>query len=381
MGILQKISFPGSTRKANRICLVISDLHIGEGYAKGELNVFDEFLYDQEFYEFMEYYSSGKFSAKPVELILNGDIFDLLRVKYNGEFSDKFTADAACSKFKKCCDGHPMVIDALKLFLKAKNHTITYILGNHDLEFAFKEVQELFKETVTGDKNGKNLIAFIDTEESYKLPGGIIIQHGHQYESANKVDYTKLILTTKKNERVLNAPWGNLFFVNILNELKSERPHADQVKPFSLYLLLSFIFDFRFAFKALFKSLFYFFKTAWSTSLGYRRNVSRMIQIFFSNFILFPQMHKIASKKLKANPNIKALIMGHCHDHKCLSVENKQMYINTGSWVRSINLNFDDFGVRLNFPYAFIEYFPEDTTDITLYEWIGNHKNHRAIMF
>ena len=69
-----------------RFKLVVSDFHLGKGryFRDGTQNILEDFIYDREFAEFLAYYRTGEFSDVDVELILNGDILNLLQIDYYG---------------------------------------------------------------------------------------------------------------------------------------------------------------------------------------------------------------------------------------------------------------------------------------------------------
>ena len=62
--------------------IVVSDFHLGKGryFEDGTQNILEDFIYDREFSEFIDYYRVGKFADAEVELILNGDILNLLQI-------------------------------------------------------------------------------------------------------------------------------------------------------------------------------------------------------------------------------------------------------------------------------------------------------------
>ena len=64
------------------IILVLSDLHLGKGkYLKiGQLNLLEDFLEDEKFYDFCDYYSRGDYEKEEVHLVLNGDILNLIQI-------------------------------------------------------------------------------------------------------------------------------------------------------------------------------------------------------------------------------------------------------------------------------------------------------------
>ncbi|MGB8222958.1 MAG: hypothetical protein WCF10_10225, partial [Polyangiales bacterium] len=61
--------------------LVLSDLHLGTGTRRGQLNPLEDFIHDDRFAELLSHYDQVVGPDGSIELILNGDIFDLLKVK------------------------------------------------------------------------------------------------------------------------------------------------------------------------------------------------------------------------------------------------------------------------------------------------------------
>ncbi len=77
------------------IRLVVSDLHLGTGVPDGQLNPLEDFFYDDRFAELLEHYDRRCGEHTQIELILNGDIFDLLKVQIAGEWPTEITAEVA----------------------------------------------------------------------------------------------------------------------------------------------------------------------------------------------------------------------------------------------------------------------------------------------
>ena len=100
--------------KFNKSILVISDIHLGAGYmVDGKRNYLEDFHYDSELVDFLEYYSSNEYAGREVELIINGDLFDLLAVPFVEYFDD----------------------DPIRLWIRNLNvlphHAIHHFLPNH----------------------------------------------------------------------------------------------------------------------------------------------------------------------------------------------------------------------------------------------------------
>jgi len=79
-----------------KVVLVISDLHLGAGkMIKGKRNLLEDFHYDNELVDFLNYYSSGDYQDIEVELVINGDFFDFLAVPYVEFYDDEFWSEKA----------------------------------------------------------------------------------------------------------------------------------------------------------------------------------------------------------------------------------------------------------------------------------------------
>ncbi|RZA00287.1 MAG: hypothetical protein EOP11_18480, partial [Proteobacteria bacterium] len=103
-----------------KIILSTSDMHLSAGaFLDGVQNPHEDFFFDREFCEFLEYFSTGPYGDEcAVELVLNGDVLDFLNVPIQGEFIDEVTASLAVEKLRLIFAGHPEVTSALQDFVK-----------------------------------------------------------------------------------------------------------------------------------------------------------------------------------------------------------------------------------------------------------------------
>ena len=99
-----------------KIKLVISDIHLSQGMTleNGVTNPLEEFHYDQQFAEFLRYYSMGEFSDHEVELVINGDFLNFIQLDYRGHYLNVITESIDLSKLKRIISGHPVVFDAMR---------------------------------------------------------------------------------------------------------------------------------------------------------------------------------------------------------------------------------------------------------------------------
>lgn len=366
---------------SGKLKLVLSDFHIADGQEAGLLNPWENFHHDAKLAELLRYYSTDYYEDEEVELIINGDFFDLLQVRYDGGFPDQITERIGLAKLKACLDGHPIVCRALSDFVDSPRKRITVLPGNHDFELIFPACRRLFCEVVTG-KPEDDRFRFIVDRDHYEFDG-VQVHHGMQFEHMNRFDWKRLFLVKGHPEPILNLPWGSVFLLRVLNRLKEKRPYLDRVQPFSLYLMGALLFDTWFALQICFWAVHLFFVSRVLALFKRPREVS-----FLDTFNLlwsydaFPDFgHKVA-KYLKKVPHVHTVIMGHTHLAMVRRFGRTKTYINTGTWTDLISLDLARPGLSRELTYATVEYPPDGgPPQSSLKAWRGYHDLWREIHY
>ncbi len=364
---------------ARKYKLVVSDLHIGRGQTPGHLNPYESFTHDQKFAELLRYYSTDYYEDEEVELILAGDIYDLLMVSVNGQFPDRITERIAVEKVRACIEGHPVAHKALRDFIAAPKKRITLLPGNHDFDFVYPRVQETLCEAIAGARTDPR-VQFICDREYYEFDG-IQVQHGMQFEAVHYHNFREQFLTDRGSEPILNLPWGSIFILRVLTRLKAQRPYVDRVRPFWAYFVRALVFDPIFAIKLGVLALWYFLKTR---IFSFRHLRARMRQnwTMIKEAEVYPDLIHKVQHFFKHHPHIHTIILGHTHVPLVRAFEGGRQYVNIGCWTRTVSLDLDSFGGESKLTYAFIEY-PADggAPTVTLREWRGYHDIYRDIYF
>lgn len=347
----------------NKIKLIVSDLHLGRGLRVhgGGWNGMEDFHHDARFKEFLEFYSGGPYEDMDVELILNGDILNLIQVDYHGHYTVIITEQVSVEKTKTVIDGHPVFFAALKDFLKNPKHSLTYVIGNHDQEMLWKGTRALFEEAVGTEVQWKNIYYEVD---------GVHIEHGHQYETVNRMDPTRLFLSENLSEPILNLPWGTLFTMQFITKLKLIRPAIDKVRPFRLMIRWCISHDTWMTFTQGIKLFSYFVSTRFSKNRYRQTSLKTTFKMLWEASV-FPDLSD-AAKKILRTPDISTVIFGHTHVYKFIPVGDSKQYLNTGTWTDIISLDLDSFARRTKLTYVRIEY-DETGKRVTplLRHWIG----------
>lgn len=369
------MSSPSSTKPLKKVKLLLSDLHLGSGMflKNGERNFKENFFFDRELVELITFFHTDKYNDAPVELILNGDILDFLTVHYKNKFLNFISEKVALYKLKAIIQGHPKVFGALQEFISKPNKKITYQIGNHDADFFFPKLREYFINFI-GQGKFNDRIKFIYQEKFYEVEGNIQIHHGHQFEPMHQFNYQNPFLEDKKGRKILNLPWGSLYVMNVVNRFKLQRDYLDKVSPISLMLIYAMITDPLFIIKFIVYTTWYFLKSRFMyLPLKQPKNtVYRFFSILGNELYLMDDGEAAGRGVLKENPELYAIIIGHTHRPKHVTYPNKQTYLNTGSWIKTIFLDLQYFGKSNRLPFCLIEYEEgEERPRISLFEWKG----------
>jgi len=329
--------------------LIVSDFHMGKGryFADGTQNILEDFIYDREFSEFLHFYCSGPYADADVELILNGDILNLLQIDTWGVHTHLFTEKSVIRAVKRIAEGHSQAFEGLRKFATTPHHRIRYIIGNHDSGMLWPGPRKAFAEAIGAE------VIFHDVSHEFD---GIYVEHGQQYERFAQMDMQKPFIIKGLPEPVLNLPWGSLFVAVQLPKIKCSRPHVDKVRPTSALFRWILIHDLWWGLKTaggILKFIFdtVLFRTRYQIHPGVKATLGLLKEIS-----LYPNYDKIAFKVLERNDHIHTVIFGHTHILRYRQWREGKEYFNDGTWNETTNLDLDDYGKQIRLTYVFIEY-------------------------
>lgn len=340
---------PDSQVMRPRYKLVVSDFHLGKGryFRDGTQNILEDFVYDREFSEFLAYYRTGQFADAEVELILNGDILNLLQIDTYGVFTHLITERSVVRAVKRIVAGHPEFFQALRKFAATPGHSVSYVVGNHDSGMLWNGPRKAFSEAVG---------APVKFHDVYHQFDGVYVEHGQQYERFARNDMRKPFITRGFAEPVLNLPWGSLFVAVVLPAIKQERAHIDKVRPFKAFLIHTFLHEPWWMIKTVARVAKFvvdtlLFKSRYQIGQGVRATLGLLKEISF-----YPSYDKIAFKILEEYEDIHTVIFGHTHILRYRQWREGKEYFNEGSWNEVTNLDLAEYGTYTRLSYAFIEY-------------------------
>lgn len=220
---------------------IISDLHLCEAepvnpkYPLWKKFKTREFFYDDVLNSFLRHLESLS-NGEPVELILNGDIFDfdgvmslpedpIYRIypveKAKGLFP---RPERSLFKIQKILSDHTEFVEGLRQFI-LKGNRVVFVIGNHDVELHYKVVQNEIIKALEISGYYQDLVRFV--EWFYISNKDTLVEHGNQYDPYCVCEDPVHPFSSGYNYTFMKLPFGNLACRYILNGLGFFNPHSD----------------------------------------------------------------------------------------------------------------------------------------------------------
>ncbi len=220
---------------------IVSDLHLCEAeephkdYPLWKKYKSREFFFDQAFSKFLVEIQNMS-EGNPIELILNGDIFDFDTVcsipkkpQFRVSFIEKtrgLYAEESKSiyKIKSIFSYHPIWTRSISEFIKNGNKVV-FVVGNHDLELLWTGVQEQIVKLLNLESEEKNRVRFC--EFFYISNQDTLIEHGHQYDPYCRAEDPLRPFVLRYNKVEVKIPFGNLASRYMINGMGFFNPYLD----------------------------------------------------------------------------------------------------------------------------------------------------------
>ncbi|MBS1968349.1 MAG: metallophosphoesterase [Chloroflexi bacterium SZAS-1] len=227
---------------------LISDLHLGPGRnpATGSWDALEDFTADAALSAFLDQISVAA-GTSPIELIIAGDFIDypqiLPELALTSPRNARGTTEAesiertrvVLGQLPERNSGHPLVFARLRQFM-ADGHSITILVGNHDIDLLWPGVWALIYAAIYPPGAAGTL-----RREAYSYTvgnaerGRVYIEHGHERDPENCFGerMSQPFGDDGTGMMRLKRCYGTLFVDKIYNQLEGERWFIDNVKPIS----------------------------------------------------------------------------------------------------------------------------------------------------
>lgn len=220
---------------------IISDLHLTEAepvnlkFPLWKKFKTRQFFFDDVFETFLRH-CEEKAAGQPVELILNGDIFDFDSVtqipedpvfhigKLERQRGLLPREERSRFKIEVILKDHADFVISVRNFVLRGNRVI-FVIGNHDLELHFQEVQREIYRHLSLPDDKKDQVRFV--EWFYISNQDTLIEHGNQYDPYCMCEDPINPFVRGYNYVTLKLPFGNLASRYISNGMGFFNPHVD----------------------------------------------------------------------------------------------------------------------------------------------------------
>lgn len=246
----------------DQIKIVVSDLHLGAGYAQ-QGNRLEDFDQDGAWAELLgNLATESQRRRTPMELILAGDIFEFLQVPalaedeafdpqriYPAEVYAPSDSISSRRKMELVIQGHPRFFEALAGFISlAPLRRICFVKGNHDVNLHWQSVQDALRAALAAVGERYVCLEFVERSISRE---GIYVEHGNQYlEWINRwPDFEQP--HDIGNPEDLFMPAGSRFVYLFFHDVERQYAWIDGVKPITALVWYLFALDYPFAVRAL----------------------------------------------------------------------------------------------------------------------------------
>jgi UDP-2,3-diacylglucosamine pyrophosphatase LpxH len=212
--------------------LVLSDVHLAAERDRGL------FRADGEMSAFLDWIITD---AGPSRVVIAGDFLDFL-VPMDGETNlAYFDPNGAHSRATSIVEHHEEVFDALARLANSNAHELWIASGNHDPELLFPDVREVMdRRTRRGSRAG--VVRWCVDGEAMRFRTGdasILITHGDAFDDWNRVNHGALRRAanrisygfSKDSEWEYEPPPGTRIVIDYLVRLRAKYPWVDTLKP------------------------------------------------------------------------------------------------------------------------------------------------------
>jgi UDP-2,3-diacylglucosamine pyrophosphatase LpxH len=230
---------PPAISVAERMVIVISDLHMGLGKAgRKEWHPTEDFRWPNAFQGFLKKVTSKN---QNVDLVIAGDFLELWQTRdprrcqgpKGGCEGPK--ADYGCTVtemiaiLNQVTQAHIKELKALSDFASSNGNCVYILPGNHDASLAIDEIWDQLAEAMEADQACiRRVKDGIWTDST----GQILVEHGHLIgNDPNGYNDWPKITKEIDGKTYIERPWGEFFVQSIFNKEEMDYPLIDNLSP------------------------------------------------------------------------------------------------------------------------------------------------------
>lgn len=307
---------PHAPPPSDRLLVILSDIEMGAG---GHT---DDFPQSDWLGELILSYNRPPYDGMHVELVFNGDTFDLLKTSYLEQYPRHVTRDVAIGKLSRIAAAHPRFFEAMRRFLDhaGAERRAVFVVGNHDAELVFSDVQQLIR-TLCGHQERILFPGF-----AYDV-GRVHIEHGSQHDPLFRVEADQPLVEFE-GRQLLNISWGAAALLDTVMEWQPLFAFHERLRPREQVLELMP------EFRELLTGTFwrYWTRDYWKGYFGKKdptRNLSwsmaKELVWRFSSKNSDVTMERTLLERLRASDEVALYVVGHRHDPAWVSYGDRRI--------------------------------------------------------
>jgi UDP-2,3-diacylglucosamine pyrophosphatase LpxH len=219
--------------------VVISDVHFCEGVPGNDLWMRWRqmpFFPDQEFADLVDVLlAEVKSPDDVIELVFNGDLFDFDAgrvVDGVALFEDLPRSEpVSADLIDRILIDHQGFVDAVAKFLKAGNHRVVFVSGNHDPQLAYDAVRRRIRHAIADAAQTTDIAhRIVFRAWFHKTPDNIHVEHGNQYDPYCSFRYPMVPQRPMPgtSEPEIQPTVGSVAFRYMASRMGYFNPHVDQ---------------------------------------------------------------------------------------------------------------------------------------------------------
>ena len=213
---------------ARRI-VVISDLHMGPGRdASGNWHPYEDFRWRDEFMAFLDALNA---QGGNIELVINGDLFELLQSPdVPCAFADGIagcTDDEALQRLLIASRAHAMELAAIGRFASSRSNRVFILPGDHDAALLMPRV---WQRALAAFGAAPDRVQLVPSGSWRSGDGRVHVEHGHQLPlSADRFLKWPSPFITDRGRTRLERPWGEYALLPFYDRVEVRYPIVDNL--------------------------------------------------------------------------------------------------------------------------------------------------------
>lgn len=348
----------------NQQIFVISDIEMGKN------DVMDDFRDDKALAEFIGTLIPHAKDQK-VSLVLNGDIFDFIKMDYKGVYPRHITEEISLWKLEQVFIEHSEVFEALKKFLQSPNTELHLIIGNHDADLIWPKLQAKIRTRLA---NNDRIYFGYNFDQQ-----GIFIEHGHMFDPFFEIDINEPILNYKEHE-ILNLPIGTYMCFRHINDFKRRFPYEERLSPRTE--VIKKYPKFHKGIKKLMRVpliKMVSIDRLWNYNdpafrVPYKKFAKHIWNYGFDLISDEKFLKKSIEKMIKKNPDKQLIITGHWHQTEKIDASGKKI-LATDTWREEYDISSGKAQKKVR-TYAHVELKDNEIQSATLKEFYPSFESH-----